>query len=106
MLSVEHRGFNVISMEEFLDKVDNGTIILNGDDSNSTSNSNSTSTSSNKPKPPVGYYKFTMELSSPWGIHPIGIHAWDCALTIPSSTDPEAITELQKNTCIDYGWDV
>ena len=86
-ISLEHRGFNVISMEEFIGRITNGTISLGGGSSNAT-------TVEEKPPPPPG------TSNSPWNyLRSIGTtpywDPWDCALAIPSSTDPAAILELR-----------
>jgi hypothetical protein len=94
-ISLEHRGFNVISMEEFIGRITNGTISLGSISSRgSSSSSNATTVEEKPPPPPPG------TSNSPWNyLRSIGTtpywDPWDCALAIPSSTDPAAILELR-----------
>lgn len=83
-ISIEHRGFKVITMEEFLVRVGTKGQLKDYPPGNET---NWDSSSKNRQVGALWKYLRTVGVAPEWD-------PWECALAIPSSTEPLSILEL------------
>ena len=89
-ISIEHRGFKVITMEEFLVREGKaGKLKTFGTDQIEYPPGNETSYGSGKRMDFGQLFKYLRSVGNAPEWDP-----WDCALAIPSSTDPQSIVEL------------
>jgi len=87
-ISVEHKGFKVITMEEFLVReAMQGKMVEYGTNTTSYPPNKQTSWDGAHTKPLFDYLR-KIGNTPHW-------EPWDCALAIPSSTEPDAVEELK-----------
>ena len=96
-ISVEHKGFKVITMEEFLVReAMQGKMVEYGTNTTLFPPNNQTSWDGVQSRPLFNYLR-KIGNTPHWD-------PWDCALAIPSSTEPEAVDELKTTLDLIMGY--